>query len=125
MSASKKVSVDTIREDMRVLNAAANEAVDTSSSLNWLTPDFWTMVSAAGTNIVAVLVLIGWIQVSQAQALTQAVAAVIGATQIILVNSALVWKYLSGRAAVRAKMIDAQYQYLSMVAVEKIRSANY
>lgn len=124
MAVSKKIGVDTIREDMRVLNAAANDAVDTSSALRWLTPDFWTMVSAAATNIVAVLTLIGWIRASQVQAVTQALAALIGATQVILVNSALVWKYLSGRSEARAKMIEAQYQYLSMVAVEKIRANN-
>jgi len=122
MSTSKKVSANTIREEMRVLSAAADEAVDTSTTLNWLTPDFWTMVSAASTNVIAVLVLVGWIQASQAQGVTQAVAALVGATQVIIVNSALVWKYLSGRVAVRERMIDAQYNYMAMVAVEKLRS---
>lgn len=123
MSTPKKtVQLNSVREEMRVLNAAANEAVDTSAALNWLTPDFWTMVSAAATNVIAVLVLIGWIQASNAQAVTAAVAALIGATQVIIVNSTLVWKYLSGRNELKARMIDAQYQYMSMVAVEKIRS---
>lgn len=124
MATSKKVSADTVREELRVLNAAANEAADSSSMLNWLTPDFWTMVSTAATNVVAVLVLIGWIQASQVQGVTQAVTALIGATQVIIVNSALVWKYLSGRAETRAHMINAQYQYMSMVACEKLRANN-
>lgn len=124
MATSKKVSADTVREELRVLNAAANEAADSSSMLNWLTPDFWTMVSAAATNVIAVLALIGWIQTSQVPDVTQAVAALIGATQVIIVNSALVWKYLSGRAETRANMINAQYQYMSMVACEKLRANN-
>lgn len=123
MSASRKVSADTVREEMRVLNAAASEAVDTAS-VNWLTPEFWTMVTAAATNVIAVLVLIGWVNVSHVESLTQAITAVIGATQIIVVNTALVWKYLSGRTELRARMIDAQYQYMSMVAVEKLRAHN-
>jgi len=123
MSMSKKVSADTVREEMRVLNAAANDVVG-STPLSWLTPEFWTMVTAAATNVVAVLVLIGWVNVSHVESLTQAVTAVIGATQIIVVNTALVWKYLSGRTELRARMIDAQYQYMSMVAVEKLRAHN-
>lgn len=124
MATTKKTSVDNVREELRVLNAAANEAADSSSMLNWLTPDFWTMVTAAATNIIAVMVLIGWVQASQVQGITQAVTALIGATQIIVVNSALVWKYLSGRAETRAHMINAQYQYMSMVACEKLRASN-
>lgn len=124
MSTVKKASANTIREELRVLNAEANEAANSASLLNWLTPDFWTMVSAAATNVIAVLALVGWIQASQVQGVTQAVAALIGATQVIIVNSALVWKYLSGRAETRAQMINAQYQYMSMVACEKLRANN-
>lgn len=123
MSTSKKVSVDTVREEMRVLNAAAAEIADTTK-INWLTPEFWTMVSAAATNIIAVLVLIGWVQASQVETLTQAVTALVGATQVIVLNTVLVWKFISGRTHLRERMIDAQYQYMSMVAVEKLRAGN-
>ena len=123
MSSAKKVSVNTVREEMRVLNTAAAEAV-AESTANWLTPEFWTMVSAAVTNLIAVLVLIGWVNVSHVEGLTQAATALVGATQVIVLNTALVWKYLSGRTELRARMIDAQYQYMAMVAVEKLRTHN-
>lgn len=123
MATVKKV--DAVREELRVLNAAATEDADTGNLLNWLTPDFWTMVTAAATNVIAVLVLVGWIQASQVQGVTQAVTALIGATQIIVVNSALVWKYLSGREQLRAKIVESQYQYMSMVACEKLRANNH
>ena len=123
MATSKKVSADTVREEMRVLNAAASEAVE-ASTVNWLTPEFWTMASVAATNVIAVLVLIGWIKASQVESITQAVTAVIGATQVIIVNTVLVWKYLRGRNELKARMVDAQYQYMAMVAVEKMRANN-
>lgn len=115
-----KKSVETVREELRVLNAAADDAnVDTA---NWLTPEFWTMVTIAGTNLVAVAVLVGWVDSTQAEALTKAIAAIIGATQIVVMNSALVWKYLSARTELRAQMIDARYRYMEAVAVEKMRA---
>ncbi|NDD52620.1 hypothetical protein EBZ39_01860 [bacterium] len=122
MSTSKKVSVDSVREEMRVLNAAAADAADVATTLHWSSPDFWTMVSAAVTNVISVLVLIGWIQASNVQELTAALTALVGATQVIVVNSVLVWKYLSGRNELKARMLDSQYQYMAMVAVEKLRT---
>jgi hypothetical protein len=115
-----KKSVETVREELRVLNAAADDAnVDTN---NWLTPEFWTMVTVAGTNIIAVGVLIGWVDSTQAEVLTKAITAIAGATQIIVLNSALVWKYLASRTELRAQMIDARYRYMEAVAVEKMRA---
>ena len=115
-----KKSVETVREELRVLNAAADDAnVDTN---NWLTPEFWTMVTVAGTNIIAVGVLIGWVDSTQAEVLTKAITAIAGATQIIVLNSALVWKYLASRTELRAQVIDARYRYMEAVAVEKMRA---
>lgn len=117
--ASKK-SVEMVREELRVLNAAADDAnVDTT---NWLTPEFWTMVTVAGTNLIAVGVLIGWVDSTQAEVLTKAITAIVGATQIVVLNSALVWKYLASRTELRAHMIDARYRYMEAVAVEKMRA---
>lgn len=115
-----KKSIETVREELRVLNAAADDAsVDTN---NWLTPEFWTMVTVAGTNLIAVGVLIGWVDSTQAEVLTKAITAIIGATQIVVLNSALVWKYLGSRTELRAQMIDARYRYMEAVAVEKMRA---
>lgn len=118
----KSVSADTVREEMRLLNEVANDAVDTSSLLNWLTPEFWTMAGTAVTNIVAVLVLIGWIKNTDAATLTQALSAIVGATEVIVVNSILIWKFVAGRNELRARMVEAQYQYMTMVTVEKMRA---
>lgn len=126
MATSKKTGVVNISEELRVLNTEAPNNAD--KELSWTSRDFWTMVSAAATNIITVLVLIGWIQSSQVQGIMQAITALVGATQVIIVNGALVWKYLTNRAAVRERMIDAQYQYMiaqsqaaAMVATEKLR----
>jgi len=124
MATVKKPLPDAVREELRVLNNDASEAADTHNLLSWLTPDFWTMTTAAATNIIAVLVLVGWVQASHAQDVTQAVTAVIGATQVIIVNSVLVWKYLSGRQQLRARIAEVQYQYMAMVTCEKIRATS-
>jgi hypothetical protein len=115
-----KKSVETVREELRVLNSAVDDVnIDNG---NWLTPEFWTMAFGAITNLVAVGVLVGWIDSSQAESLTKAVTAVVGATQVVVLNSALIWKYLAGRTELRAQMVDARYRYMEAVAVEKMRS---
>jgi hypothetical protein len=115
-----KKSVEMVREELRVLNAAADDVnVDTN---NWLTPEFWTMAIGAVTNLIAVGVLVGWVDTSQAETLTKAITAIVGATQIVVLNSALIWKYLAGRTELRAQMIDARYRYMEAVAVEKMRA---
>ena len=115
-----KKSVETVREELRVLNSAVDDAnVDSG---NWLTPEFWTMAIGAVTNLVAVGVLIGWVDQSQAETLIKAVTAIVGATQVVVLNSALIWKYLAGRTELRAQMIDARYRYMEAVAVEKMRA---
>jgi hypothetical protein len=115
-----KKSIETVREELRVLNSAVDDVnIDNG---NWLTPEFWTMAIGAVTNLVAVGVLVGWIDSSQAESLTKAVTAVVGATQVVVLNSALIWKYLAGRTELRAQMVDARYRYMEAVAVEKMRS---
>ena len=117
---STKKSVNTVREELRVLNASADDAnVEIG---NWLTPEFWTMAIGALSNLVAVAVLIGWVDQSQAETLTKAITAIVGATQIVVLNSVLIWKYISGRTELRAQMIDARYRYMEAVAVEKLRA---
>lgn len=115
-----KKSIDTVREELRVLNAAADDA--NIEPANWLTPEFWAMAVGSVTNLIAVAALIGWIDSSQVETLTKAITAVLGATQIIVINSALIWKFIAGRTQVRAQMIDARYRYMSAVAVEKMRA---
>lgn len=124
--ASAKKSIETVREELRVLNSAADDAasaVNTASGAgSWLSPEFWTMASAAATNLVTVAVLIGWVNHTDADAMLKAVSALLGASQVLVLNTALIWKFLTGRTEVRAAMISAQYRYMETIAVEKFRA---
>lgn len=103
----------SIREEMRTLGEAAEAAVGTSTSTDWLTPEFWAMVVSAVTNIVAVATVLGWLSASDASALTQALSALIGAAQVIVVNAALVWKFISARTIVKKAAIESKYAYMT------------
>lgn len=118
-TADVKKSVELPTADMRVLS----ELVDTvTTSDTWLTPAFWTMAATAVSNLVAVAALIGWIDSTQIEGLTAALTAVLGAAQVIVVNSVLVWKYIAGQNALQAQKLQARCQYLETIAVEKLRA---
>lgn len=117
-----KKPVTTLKEELRVMS----DAVDAQAMVipdKWLTPDFWTMVGAGVTNLVAVAALLGWLDHAQVEGVTKALTALVGAVQVVIVNSVLVWKYLSGRAEFRARMAEMRYQTATMVALEKMRAA--
>ena len=120
-----KKSVETVREELRVLSAAGDEAVTDATKESWLTPEFWTMASAAVTNLVTVAVLIGWVDRSNADALMTAVAALIGASQVIVVNTALVWKFIANRTQVKAQIVEARLRYMEAITVEKMRAERF
>lgn len=115
----EKVPVDAMTAEMRVLSELSATA---SESDTWLTPAFWTMAGAAMTNLITVAVLIGWVDATQAEGLTGAATALLGAAQVIVVNSVLVWKYISGRNQVQIAKLNAQAHYLELVAVEKLQA---
>ena len=121
MATKKVVSVDTIREEMRVLNAAATDVAATDMT-NWLTPEFWTMAATALANLVAVAVMIGWVDQTQAQDITKAVSALIGATQVLVLNTVLVFKYLTQRQQIKVEAMRAKYDYVTAVTIEKMRA---
>lgn len=113
-----KKTVDAVKEDLRVLH---NEVEADASTSSWLSSEFWTMAGGAVANIVAVAVLLGWVDRLQADSLVQAMTAVIGATQVIVVNSALVWKYIASKTELRAQMLDARYRHMESMAIERMR----
>lgn len=122
MAAAKK-SIETIREELRVLNAAGDDAAAAAAAKDsWLSPEFWTMAGAAITNLVTVAVLVGWVDRSNADALMTAVSALIGASQVIVVNTALIWKFISTRTQAKAQVAEARYRYMEAIAVEKFRA---
>ena len=120
--ATAKKSVETIREELRVLTAAADDAATGAAKENWLSPEFWTMAGAALTNLVTVAVLIGWVDRSNADSLITALSALIGASQVIVVNTALVWKFIANRTQAKTQVAEARYRYLEAIAVEKFRA---
>jgi hypothetical protein len=118
---ANKQSISTIRAELRELGQAADEVVPSGSS-DWFTPEFWTMVISAVTNLMAVAVVLGWISTSDAESLTKAVTALLGAAQVIAVNTVLVWKFIAARVAVKEAIIDARFRYMEAIAVERIRA---
>lgn len=116
-----KRPIASIREELRELGAAADDVAPSGSS-DWFTPEFWTMVVSAITNLVAVGVVLGWVSATDAAEINKSLAALIGAAQVLVVNAAIVWKYISARVAVREAMIDARYRYMEAIAVERIRA---
>lgn len=121
MTMKKAASPATvIREDFRLLGAAVSE-IDADAVKNWLTPEFWSMATAAVTNLIAVGVLVGWLSGTTATELTQAITAVIGATEVLVLNSLLVWKYLSGRTALKIQAMQMRVQYMETLAIERLR----
>lgn len=120
MSTPKK-SVNVVREELRtfgeVVEGTSLEGLD-----KWLTPEFWTMAITAASNLIAVLALVGWLDHSQVETVTKAVTALIGASQVILVNGLLVWKYLTGRQQVRAQIVASRLRMAEDVVVARIEA---
>lgn len=127
MSTSKKNVVEkveknvlSLREEMRTFGEAVEgtvlEGVD-----KWLTPEFWTMVTTSAGNVIAVMALLGWLDHAQVETVTKAITALIGASQVILINGLLVWKYLAGRQAVRQQIIAAKIRMVEDATYARLR----
>lgn len=120
MSTAKK-NVDTVRAELRTFGEAV-EGTALEGLDKWLTPEFWTMAVASVGNIVAVLALIGWLDHTQVETVTKALTALISASQVILVNGVLVWKYLSGRQEVRSQVVRARLRMAEEVMVARLQT---
>lgn len=114
-----KKSVETIREELRVLNSAA---ADTTVKQDWLTPEFVSMLSTVTVNLLAAATLVGWVDATQAQELSKAVTAAVAGLGTVLANAMIVWKYLSSRAEVKTQQIVSQMSYMETIAVERLRA---
>ena len=119
--ATVKKSVDTVRSELRTFGEAV-EGTALEGLDKWLTPEFWTMAIASVSNIVAVLALIGWLDHTQVETVTKALTALISASQVILVNGLLVWKYLSGRQDVRKQVVAARLRMAEDVLIARLQS---
>lgn len=119
MATAKKVANDNgvvLREQMRVMTDSMEPALEETS--RWLTADFWTMAGTAVTNLVAVAALLGWLQQTDVEGVTKALTALVGAMQVIVVNSVMVWKYIAGRAKMRSRLLEMRFQMMAAMTAE-------
>jgi len=97
---------------MRVLDELT---ADVNKEESWFTPAFWTTVATALSNLITVAVLVGWVDATDAAEVSKAVVAMVGAVQVVFVNTALVWKYISGKREVEVAKLQARTAYISML----------
>jgi hypothetical protein len=122
--AEKKVPVQTsVAEEMRLLDGIFSSDTAETNETRWLTPEFWTMAATAVTNLVAVGALLGWIDQSNVEGIAKALTALVGAAQVIVVNSVLVWKFIRGKEESKQQMRELRYQTARDLVVEKMRRA--
>lgn len=119
MSTAKK-SVSTRVEELRSFGEAA-EGTALEGLDKWLTPEFWTMAVASVGNVVAVLALIGWLEHSQVETVTKALTALISASEVILVNGLLIWKYIAGRQEIAQQVMASRLRMREDVAYAKLQ----
>lgn len=119
--ATPKKAVNTAREELRTFGEAV-EGTALEGLDKWLTPEFWTMAITAASNLIAVMALVGWLDHSQVETVTKAVTALIGASQVILVNGVLVWKYLSGRQQIRQQIMAARLRVAEDVVYARMQA---
>lgn len=120
MSTPKK-SVVSVREELRSFGEAA-EGTALEGLDKWLTPEFWTMAATAAANLIAVLALVGWLDHAQVETVTKAVTALLGASQVILINGLLVWKYLTNRGQIQQQITAARLRVAEEVVYAKLQS---
>jgi hypothetical protein len=120
MSTPKK-SVTTVREELRTFSDAV-DGTPLDGLDKWLTPEFWTTAVTAAGNIVAVLALIGWLDYSHVESVTKAITALIGASQVILINGLLIWKYLAGRQEIQKQIVAAKLRVADDIVVARIHA---
>lgn len=116
-----KKSTATVAEELRVLGSFA-DSPEIANMLNLLTPDFWATIGTAVTNLVTVAALLGWIH-PNIEGLTQAIIALVGAAEVVALNSVLIWKYLQNRQDLRTRAMEAKFRYMEAIAVGKVQLA--
>lgn len=121
MAMKKMPAGTTLAEEMRFLDGVFSTDAAEENQVRWLTPEFWTMAATAVTNLVAVAALLGWVDQTDVEGVTKALTALVGAVQVIVVNSVLVWKFIRGKEESKQKMAEMRYQALRTLAVEKMR----
>jgi hypothetical protein len=119
MSTVKKPVVTPVEDFKFITDLFSREENDAAK---WVTPESVTTVTTVVSNFLAVLVLVGWLTSADVETLTKAVAAIVGASEVIVVNSVLIWKFVASRTALKTKLMTMKYQYVEAVNVEKVRA---
>ena len=120
MSSVKKPVSAPVEDFKFITDWFSKEEADVTK---WVTPELVTTVTTAVSNLLAVLVLVGWLSSSDVETLTKAVTALVGASEVIVVNSILIWKFIASRTMLKKQIMTLKYQYVESVAVEKVRAA--
>jgi hypothetical protein len=112
-------TIAPVSEELRVMASAETAATAADAPL---TPEFLSLAGTVVVNLITAATVVGWIDASAAQDLTKSASAIVAAVSTIAVNGMLVWKYIAGRTAVKVEQISAQYRYMEVVAVERMRA---
>lgn len=107
---------DVLREQMRLMEDAPSADTEAKKALTWGSAEFWSMAGGAVANLVTVAALLGWIDHSDAETLTKAITALVAATQVLVLNSILVWKFISGRTQLKLRVMDMQARRMEIMA---------
>lgn len=109
---------------IRTINRDGDESPDEvevpAATPGYLTTEFWAMIGGVVLNLITVLAAIGYVSATDAGELTHALTAIFGAVQALVVNGAVIWKYIQSRATVKAEALKMQMQ-LTAVSMQ-IRS---
>lgn len=120
MSTAKK-PVSAPVEDLRFFTDFFG-ADEKSLADKWVTPELVTTITTAVTNLAAVAVLLGWLSSTDVETLTKAVTALVTASEVIVVNSILIWKFIASRNNLKVQILESKYRYVEAVAIERLRA---
>jgi len=61
------------------------------------TTEFWGLITLVVTNVVAMLVVVGYVSADDKESVTGALTGVVAAMESFAVNGVLLWRYIKGR----------------------------
>ena len=83
--------------------------VDQPSIIDGLfTTEFWTTIGGLLANLLVVLIAIGYINREDADMLTSSIGSIVAAVQMLAVNGALIWKFVSSRTSLKTEQLRQQ-----------------
>lgn len=102
-----KVPVDAPTAEARIFG----DVEDRIKELDNLTRhEFWAMAAVALTNLISVAAVMGWVDTTSVEVLTKSITALVGGTEIIVVNAILLYKYFSGAQTVKHEIVRARIE---------------